>query len=640
VISASSSIGVSKFRHLLARAAQLDRVSVALGAVLLVSCGFYLWTVGTTEALSLHDGSGDRYNLLADAFLHLRLSIGPAPAALLHLADPYNPYANGSAIAGGTDAKSLNDDILYHGQLYFEWGPAPALVLLVPLHLLGFEPSASVTVFVYAIAGLAFALATLRAILTQIGGQVPIWACVLAGLALSLSSVVPFILRGPTITTDTLAGGYCFCMAGVWLASSALVTRSPSPTRLALMSLSFGLAANSRPTLALPALVMIPVYLTLRSSRSRAPLLASVALPFCVCIALLFAYNQARFNDPFEVGAHYQLAGYESRAAPLGRLSYMLPGAGFYSLTPPQPKILFPFVLLKAPQVATPAGLAVPEATGGLLPMAPVVILIVVLPWIWRRRPALLGALPGALLVLATAGLGIMLLSSYQFFASTERYEVDFATLFVLGGLAAWLSLSRGTPGRSPGIRRRLIRIGGAILVAWGCATGFAITFSHSGSAFAETHRGTWRDLEDVSTPVSVALAAVIGHPVIAEISAAHEGGTAASYESLGTPVTELSLSPEEHAELTVVSSGARAVSLVADVKLSPGTSYGVQVDGPGPTEQHSSQPDANGSIDVPVRLDVGLNRFTLHLIPMAGEHVAPGTQVMLISDLAVADRG
>jgi hypothetical protein len=639
-MSASSSIGVSKRRRLLARTAQLDRLSVALGAVLLVSCGFYLWTVGTTEALSLHDGSGDRYNLLADAFLHLRLSIGPAPAALLHLADPYNPYANGSAIAGGTDAKSLNDDLLYHGQLYFEWGPAPALVLLVPLHLLGFEPSASFTVFVYAIAGLAFALATLRVMLRQIGGHVPTWTCVLAGLALSLSSVIPFTLRGPSVTTDTLAGGYCFCMAGIWLASSALVTRSSSSIRLALMSLCFGLAANSRPTLALPALVMIPVYLTLRSSRSRAPLLASVALPFCVCIALLLAYNQARFNDPFEIGSHYQLAGYESRTAPLGRLGYVLPGAGFYSLTPPQPKILFPFVLLKTPHVATPAGLAVPEATGGLLPMAPVVIFIVALPWIWWRRPTLLGALPGALLVLATAGLGIMLLASYQFFASTERYEVDFATLFVLGGLAAWLSLSRGTPGRSPGIRRRLIRIGGAILVVWGCATGFAITFSHSGSTFADTHPGTWRALEDLGTPVSAAIAAVIGHPVIAEISAVNVGGTAAGYESLGTQFTEFSLSPEEYAGLTVVSSSARAASLVADVELSPGTSYGVRIDGPGPTEQHSSQPDAGGSIDVPVRLGFGVNRFTLHLIPKAGDHVAPNTQVVLISKLAVANHG
>src|SRR6202011_2021994 len=202
--------------------------NLALGAVLLLSAGFYLWTAGTSVPLSLHGGQGDRYNLLASALLHLHLSIGPAPEALMHLADPYSPNENSFAIANGvTDASSIYDDVLYHGQLYFIWGPAPALVLLAPLHLLGFEPSGSVTVAVYAIAGLGFALATLRVLLRQIG-DIPIWMCVLAGFALSMSSAVPFILRTPSVAEDVLAGGFCFTMAGIWLATSVLVSRKAS----------------------------------------------------------------------------------------------------------------------------------------------------------------------------------------------------------------------------------------------------------------------------------------------------------------------------------------------------------------------------------------------------------------------------
>ena len=105
-----------------------DRVNVALGGVLLVAGAFYLWTAGTSFPLTLHGGELDRYNLLATALLHLRLSIGAAPAGLVHLAEPYAPAQNKPFLIGVTDAASINDDVLYRGHLYFLWGPAPALV--------------------------------------------------------------------------------------------------------------------------------------------------------------------------------------------------------------------------------------------------------------------------------------------------------------------------------------------------------------------------------------------------------------------------------------------------------------------------------------------------------------------------------
>jgi hypothetical protein len=142
-------------------------------------------------------------------------------------------------------------------------------------------------------------------------------------------------------------------------------------------------------------------------------------------------------------------------------------------ITLPQPMVVFPFIALGRPAIRSPAGLATSEVTGGLLPVAPIVVFLVALPWIWRRRPALLGGLAAPLMILAGAGVAMMLLAAYEYFASTERYEVDFATLLILGGLAAWLSLSKGPPGH----RRLLLRAGGGLLVAWGCAVGLASSF-------------------------------------------------------------------------------------------------------------------------------------------------------------------
>src|SRR5262245_53141227 len=117
-----------------------DRVTLALGAVFLLAAAFYLWTAATSVPLTLHGADSETYNRLADAFLHLRLSLGDAPEGLLRLPDPYDPVQN----LQFRTAYGVHDLALYDGRLYATWGPAPALVLLVPMHLIGLAPSPSV----------------------------------------------------------------------------------------------------------------------------------------------------------------------------------------------------------------------------------------------------------------------------------------------------------------------------------------------------------------------------------------------------------------------------------------------------------------------------------------------------------------
>jgi hypothetical protein len=606
-------------------------VSVALGVVFVLASGFYLWTAATSSPLTLHGGAADRYNLLAGAFLHLRLSIGPAPAALLHLSNPYDPHLYGGLVGGVNDATSINDDVLYHGQLYFVWGPAPAIVLLVPLHLLGLEPSASVTVAFYAIIGLGFALATLRVLIRQLGNRVPIWMCTLAGLALSLSSVLPFALRAPGVTQDVLAGGYCFMMAGAYLAMSALTSGQASWRRLVLMSLCFGLAAGSRITLAPTALVLIPVYMRLRSGGSRRRLMISLAVPVGVCLSLLLAYNQARFDSPLNLGSNYQLTAYDARSAPYGHVSYLLPGAGFYGLTLPRSSILFPFLALAAPDVATPVGLARPAATGGLLPMTPIVALVVLLPWLWRRRPAALGPLALPLLILVGAGILSVLLASFEFYASTERYEIDFATLFLLGGLAVWMSLARGA-----GRTRRLLRIGGGVLVAWGCLTGLATSFVGEANLLETGHTGTWRTLERIGSPISTAMADVVGHPVLARVQAQHVIEDEAGRLKLASSVTEISLASDEGAGLTIVSPDARSATLLATVTPLAGTDYGVSAEGADGVSYGRELASGNGRWAIPLSLKSGLNRFMLSPVATGVAQAGESVEAVRISDLSI----
>jgi hypothetical protein len=611
-----------------------DRVSVALCLVFLGAAAFYLLIAETSERLALRGRAAEPYNKLADAFLHLRLSVGRAPAALMRLAAPYDPAQNSSIVHHA----GIHDFALYHGHLFLTWGPAPAAVLLVPMHLLGLEPSASVLVAFFSIVGIGFSLATLRVLLRQIGNAT-LWMCVLAAFTLVLCSVVPYVLRRPAVYEAAIAGGYCFVMAGIWLAISALADRRASLVRLALMSLCFGLAAGSRPTLGFAAVVLIPVYMSLRSTRSHGGLLMALFAPVGGCALLLMAYNQARFGNPVEYGQRYVLASYDEHIAHWSELSNMLPGLWFYVVSPPRLLALFPFIGLGPPPVTYPVGLPAGyvelEPTGGLLPMAPILIFLPALPWAWRRRPALLGPLAPALLALAGAGVVCLLFFVYEFYSTSERYETDFMTLLLLGALAAWLALSE----EARGPRRWLVRTVGGLLAAWGCITGFAISFIGSENVLSRGLPGAWATLEDIGAPVSAAIATIAGRPVLAEVTAPNLAPiTHVSFTSLSVGTAPFWLSAADQADLTIVSPDeGRAGLLVSAV---PGAALGarallwVVLTNTGHWSYSYRLPPGGGVVRIPVSLRIGVNRFVLSPLASAitlQSPVVPSTQPLLV---------
>ncbi len=617
------------------RSVASDPVSRALVAVFLLAAAFYLWRAIAAAPLSLHGGGEGQYNQLADAFLHFHLWIVHVPSEALGPGNPYDPAQRSAFLWRYPDYS------LYGHYLYITWGAVPVLVLLVPLHLLGFEPSGSVISTPFAIVGIGFALATLRVILRQIGA-VRMWMCVLAGLTLAFASTMPFIVRFPLVYHEEIASAYCFAMVTVWLAVTAVVNRRASLKRLMLLSLSVGLATGSRPTLALLALLLIPVYAALRTTRPRLGLVAALTAPLGVCMVLLLAYNQARFGSPLEYGARFQITGPSTFNAHFGELGYLSPSFWAYLLAPPRLVALFPFILITYPQTSYPLSLPahyapLSEETGGLFMMAPIAIFLVALPWIWRRRPALLGSLSPFFVALVCAGVACMTFVSYEIYESSERYETDYMTLLLFAALAVWLALS----GKDNPRGRRLIRIGGGLLAVWSCMVGVAISLPE-----VQRHPGTWRVLVDLGAPLSTAIASVAGHPVLAEVYAAKVEGAPASYSSLGTEVTGFSLTVGNEAEITVVSPDRRESALEANTFEGPGLGGAppeARIDGPGKTTHTYRLPIGGKRARLPVRLDRGVNRFVVKYVGSTATQVnqlelEPESQVaMTFSNLAIA---
>jgi hypothetical protein len=614
-----------------------DRLTVSLVLVFALGAAFYLWTAASSMPLSLTSGHWDYYNRLATAFLHLHLSIGAAPAALVHLAEPYNPAQNGPW-SSFTD----HDLALYHGRLYLTWGPAPVIVALVPLHLLGLAPTPSVTVAVFAIAGLGFAFATLRVLLRRFAA-VPLWMGILSALVLVCSTSVPFLLRRPLIYEEAIAAGYCFTMAGVFIAVRTIVHRRASLALLALMSLCFGLAAGSRPPLLAASLLIVPVYLAVRNARPHRGLVTALVGPVGVCLGLLLAYNYARFGNPLEVGQSYNLAGYNPKTVHYGSAAYVLPDLWQYVIAPPRATILFPFLVLTPPPNTYPLGYPsvwAPEVTGGLLAMTPLLLFGFALPWLRRRRPMWVDPLGTPMLVAAGAGLLALLFLSYEFFGSTERYEVDFAALLLFAALTAWFALSIGLSGW----KRRAVRVFGALLAVWGCLTGVAISFTGYENLLQREHPGTFKALEEATSPISTAATILAGRPILAAVEAPYVARlTPIHLTSVGAGVESLWLPAGADAQLTIVSPDRRKAAIVATMEpggeLRSGASLSLRI------TDASRRPHVyrinGGPIRPPIELNRGLNRVLLTPVATATNPPNPAVpsteQLLIVPSLTIA---
>src|ERR1700683_3346105 len=632
----TSAAGGQRRTRLSSRASSLisDRPTIALALVFVLACAFYLGRGNYAEPFALHGGSSSPYNRLADAFLHFHLWVVHVPEGILGSGNPYNPAERPAFLFG------FPDYALYGHYLYITWGPAPVLVWLVPLHLLGLEPSGSAIAAPFAIVGLGFALATLRVILRQIG-RVSLWLCMLAGLTLACASVLPYLLRFPFVYQEALAAGYCFAMGGIWGAVSAVAAHRASLKHLVFTSLCIGLATATRPTLGLLGLLLVPVYLSLRSTRPRRGLLASSLAPFGACLLLLGAYNFARFGDPFQYGTEYQINGITTYTAHYGKLSYLAPGLWSYLIPPPRIGALFPFVFIDYPQVSYPFALpthylSISEETGGLLAMAPIAVFLAALPWLWRRRPALLGSLVPVLLVMAVAGIACTIFLAYEFGDSTERYETDYITLLLFGSISAWLALSHQLRGRA----RALVRAGGGLLAAWSCVAGVAISYQE-----IEKHPSTWRTLVDLGSPVSTAITAMAGRPILAEVYTPNILRAPPGYGDYGTEVTGFSLTANDEADITIVSPDSRADALIANTVVGPALQAAflvVRVVGPGRASHVYRLSAKRQRVRMPIRLKAGINQLVLTPVtnPAGTVTLSPELEsqyLMTFSDFALA---
>ncbi len=467
-----------------ARSFRLPRwVPLALLLIAIEVSYVFLITAGTFTTWSTWNTN---YDLIAEGFRagHLYIPVAPPPELL---AKP-NPFDWSNSSLWFLDAT------LYGGHYYLYWGPLPALVLLALKVTLRINTTIGDQYVVFAsytlllVAGALFIARMTRRLFPELA---PRYALLATG-AFAYVTPATFMLATPGIYQAAIAAAQMFLLLGLLPAFDAVWHASEAPPKRRLLLAAgccWAAAIACRVSAVLPATAFVLLTACFSSTAERgrwrrATVSAAWAsTPIAVVLALLAAYNKARFDSWFEIGVKYQLNVFPfltSRAyLPLNLFSYLFRPMGL--------SCRFPFVsaLYDIGRRGFPSGLHLPpeysthEPLAGLFLTAPWTALSLVglffigralFRW-WRatpREPVIFDQRRRAGVWCVASFIALASLMPLVFLtaiATTMRYLADAATGTTL--LAVWGAWSLLAVVRRRWPRRGVI----ALLITLGAAT-------------------------------------------------------------------------------------------------------------------------------------------------------------------------
>jgi hypothetical protein len=251
-----------------------------------------------------------------------------------------------------------------------------------------------------------------------------------------------------------------------------------------------------------------------------------------------------------------------------------------------------------------------------VLPTMPITAILLGLPWLlWRRRDNERRALQ-VVGGLALLGLLLIVAVSWALFATTQRYEVDFATFLLVPAFLTWaVILTRCRP-RS--LSRRTVAFVGILVTAFGSAVGTAVSFSGYQNLLEVHHPGIFNSLEDATGPLATAASAIAGRPLLARVYS----GTL----PISLPKVNYRTFTDDHASawlgtggltVTVISPSSERLGLGAIATAGPGapplSEMPIRVSSPG--QSPVVIPRLSPSLRMAISVRTGLNRIRVTLV-------------------------
>ena len=420
-------------------------------AVFTVACllviWLYAWTAGGAVEWDHAPPASLGYNRLVDGFRAGQLNLKQeVPPGLAQLPDPFDPHAN---LCFRSTPYRLHDLSYYHGKLYLYFGITPALLLFWPWQALtGQYIIHKYAVAIFCLVGFLASVDLLRLLWRRYFPKAGLGVAAAGVLALGLTTGVPVMLQRPGIWEVPISCGYALTMLALGAIWRALHEPARQGRWLAAASLAWGLAVGARPFLLVGAVILlVPVAQAwcrpTDSHRRSRPwgLLAAAGGPLLLTGLGLMLYNYRRFDNPFEFGQHYQLAGDRQDAMHHFSLRYLWFNFRVYFLQPVHWSIIFPFLRQDIAWPAPPTGHAEVEDAFGILANIPLVALALAAPLTWRGRAPEARATLRRFLAATALWFGMSALILGLFYGTCIRYEVEFLPALILLAVAGILGV-------------------------------------------------------------------------------------------------------------------------------------------------------------------------------------------------------
>ena len=455
--------------------------SLAVVCALVVGVYAYMAQSSAWELWS-RNGADSNYNLLVQGFRAGQLCLKKeVPPGFAHLADPYDPAANLPYWQG---PYRMNDLSYYKGRLYLYFGVTPALILFWPyVALTGQYLFHRQAVLVFCTVGFLASVGLLRALWRRYFPEVSVGVVAACALALGLATGVPEQLSQPDFYEVAQSCGYMLMMLALGAIWRALHEPEWKKCQwLVAASVAYGLAVGARPSLLFgAAILLVPVVQAWCERRQNWALLIAAVTPILLIGLGLTLYNSLRFDNPFEFGQRYQLAGERQMTRQFFRLQYLWFNFRVYFLEPAHWNAHFPFAQnITVPPL--PAGYAQVRRPFGVLTSIPVVWLALAAPLAWRGRSRPEGSTLRWFVTAVALLFGICALTLALYESAAIRYEVDFIPALVLLAVVGILGVERALAGQP--VRRRAARWG------WSLLLGVSVAFNllACGENYAEAY--------------------------------------------------------------------------------------------------------------------------------------------------------
>lgn len=237
------------------------------------------------------------------------LDITPPPE-LVQMEDPYDTTKR--SIVGFSYAW---DRAFYNGKYYSYYGIAPVLTFYYPFYLItGKLPTLNISNAFFSALSMLFLCEAILAFVKRFIKKPNLLLLILTMSAACLCSGGYFLTASSSLYTLPGAAGSCFLYLCLWAGFGACSRKKAvwKYILFAVSGISFILCVASRPTRALSALILAPLFLGIIFSKElkikeKISSATAFLVPVIAGAAGLMAYNYARFDSPFEFGAVYQL---------------------------------------------------------------------------------------------------------------------------------------------------------------------------------------------------------------------------------------------------------------------------------------------------------------------------------------------